>query len=199
MQMFKLSNRLYSTVQKSALELRRDQYQQMLQYYQQIVAKANSITSANQLFLTAAPFYEQKIANGSLVKIVPYLNSTQLPIHDKEFVFQLTKNNMSAAYAQACERAKRGNNKVQWNAWNDAEKQKELFSSKMRFLLCYDQQQACVAFACFQFDMEEDAPVVYLYEIQVSEAWRKHRLGSMLLTLVELAGKKFGLHKVQKK
>lgn len=85
---------------------------------------------------------------------------------------------------------------------NMDEKRSELAHKKSRYLLLVQQQQPAdlVAFVCFRFELDDEeqptAAVLYVYEIQVADAFRRQGLGGKLMAVIEQVVGAVGLPKV---
>ena len=75
-------------------------------------------------------------------------------------------------------------NQSGWNL-DKQEKMKDLLADWMRMIVVKLENEI-VAFAAFRFDMDEDRPVVYLYELHVRSDMQGKRIGDHLLRLLEV-------------
>lgn len=83
---------------------------------------------------------------------------------------------------------------------NLEEKQAELSHAKARFLVLLDAEEELAGFCHYRLDYDdEDAPadvVVYVYELQIRERYRRQGLGKKLMAIVEQMALKLELPKV---
>eukprot|EP01068_Selenidium_serpulae_P002399 Selendium_serpulae@DN2431_c0_g1_i1.p1 len=101
--------------------------------------------------------------------------------------FNLTKGNMSALYDQT---------EFLGTGWNDKHKWREMKHEEARFLFALTASEGDLAgFVEFRFELHEETEeeVLYVYEIQVTEPYRRKGLGRMLLCVTDLVAKKSGM------
>eukprot|EP00762_Andalucia_godoyi_P003554 ANDGO_04378.mRNA.1 putative N-acetyltransferase C825.04c len=91
-------------------------------------------------------------------------------------VMKLTGDNMRSLYQQSS-----------WG-WNAKKKRREMVHPDHRLILAFH-DSVLVAFAAFRFTHEDDyepaEECVYVYEVQVAQAFERKGLGSMLMRCVE--------------
>lgn len=84
--------------------------------------------------------------------------------------------------------------------WDEESKRKELFHALSRFLVVKDSKDKVAAFVTFRFEWDDEDepeyPVLFLYEIQVSEDHRGKQLGSILLSYLKTISSTLGLAKI---
>lgn len=116
----------------------------------------------------------------------------------RRWIIDLTEKNMSGFY-----------NSCEWG-WNRSAKEKELNHKTAYLLVCRpasknsDNQQDSgskgppVGFLHFRFEKgyTDKESVVYCYELQIEEAYRRRRLGQHLMAILEALAEKFKLNKV---
>ncbi len=100
------------------------------------------------------------------------------------WMLDLTRRNMKSMY-EAC---------PGWG-WDDADKGAELEHRDARFLVAFDMKknEAPVAFAHVRFEVEEDQPILYVYELQVCTSAQGCGLGTWLMQHVQAIAKDCGL------
>eukprot|EP00033_Pygsuia_biforma_P002482 GCRY01002752.1.p1 GENE.GCRY01002752.1~~GCRY01002752.1.p1 ORF type:complete len:224 (-),score=35.60 GCRY01002752.1:46-717(-) len=130
--------------------------------------------------------FQQCDRNGVSLRFL-YSFSRDLKNEEKEFVFDLLKTNMKTLYECAGEN---------WG-WNDEDKRKECFHEEARYILVRDENDKLVAFIHIRFDVEEDEPIIYLYEIQLASALTGKGAGAFLMRFLELFANKVGLHAIK--
>ncbi|XP_059475961.1 N-alpha-acetyltransferase 40 [Neocloeon triangulifer] len=92
----------------------------------------------------------------------------------KEKVLDLMRTNMKETY-ESCD----------WG-WNEKEKYDELFDEDARYILAKGDDGSLVAFSHFRFDFDEGRPVLYCYELQLSETARRKGLGRRMMQILEM-------------
>ncbi len=92
------------------------------------------------------------------------------PVH-REMIFTMFASHMKQIY------------EATWG-WNSKKKRKELFSADSKFLLVFDRSEGLeilIAWSMFKFEWDDpevrDQPVLYCYEIHVSNTHRGCSLG----------------------
>ncbi|KAK9829861.1 hypothetical protein WJX72_008317 [[Myrmecia] bisecta] len=146
-----------------------------------LVKKANQITD----LLNEYAAFRRYERNGLTCELRFY-GSEELPKPLLEWAFRLCKTNMQALYEGV------------WG-WGDSQKRQQLSDPGARFLLAFlpasaGQAEEAVAYVHFRFEVENDAPVVYIYELQLEERAQRKGLGQFLMKLVELAARKHHMH-----
>lgn len=65
----------------------------------------------------------------------------------------------------------------------------------INIILAYDQESKPVGFCSFrfEFDAEKQAPVLYLYEIQLDSQVKRKGLGKWMMQILELLAIKYGM------
>mmetsp|Transcript_5157 Transcript_5157/g.7861 ORF Transcript_5157/g.7861 Transcript_5157/m.7861 type:complete len:263 (+) Transcript_5157:59-847(+) len=105
-----------------------------------------------------------------------------LPQDVREFCFGLTETNMKDHYETSG-----------WG-WNPVKKKRELGAEEARILVAFDNanERQPVAFAHFRFLREDDALVLYVYELQVSQDKISRKgVGRHLMMIMELVARKY--------
>jgi hypothetical protein len=99
-----------------------------------------------------------------------------------KFAFDLTKKNMEGYYTAAPD----------WG-WKDSKKRSELLDSDTRYLFVRQRSGEnagqLVAFTSFRFFIEGAFDILYLFELQLSDAVQRKGLGKHLMVVLELAAK----------
>ncbi|KAK2461863.1 hypothetical protein APHAL10511_006326 [Amanita phalloides] len=80
--------------------------------------------------------------------------------------------------------------------WNPAEKHRELFNAKSRFLMTFSAENNLVAFCMFRFETEETDDVLYCYELQVSNATQRVGVGNTLVQRLWEIGLSYEMDKI---
>ncbi len=109
---------------------------------------------------------------------------SMVPAEVVDFCFDLTERNMRQHYEQSG-----------WG-WNALKKRRELEDEEARLLVARDRAtNKLVAFMHFRFEREDDALVLYVYEIQIEqdESVARKGLGKQIMLLAELIGRKWGM------
>ncbi|KAI8049481.1 acyl-CoA N-acyltransferase [Syncephalis plumigaleata] len=127
----------------------------------------------------------------------------ELSVDQKEWIYQLVKNNMRSMYMKA-----------DWG-WDSREKQAELFHDDSRFIIAessesimtmiessQEVEQIPVAFTMFRFDTEEQMtsddmiPVLYCYELQVMSSIQGQGIGRVLMQELEKIARQWHMVKI---
>lgn len=145
-------------------------------------ASSNQMTGASSL-----------IPHGTLdfptkgLKLSVNVNPTSMDQDTKEAIFEIFRENMQAMYEE------------NWS-WKPEEKKRELFHSTSRMLLVHSPEGNLAAFSHFRFeDDDEDVPVdavLYVYELQVAQFYRRYGLGQHIMGILELLAMQFHMPKV---
>ncbi|MEW5308788.1 MAG: hypothetical protein WDW38_000719 [Sanguina aurantia] len=103
-----------------------------------------------------------------------------------EWCLGLCRTNMQALYQQAS-----------WG-WKDDEKRAEISSGQTTLLIARDSScpETPVAYVSYRFECEDEAPVLYVYELQVAPESQKRGLGSWLMAVTEWVAWQHGMHRV---
>jgi hypothetical protein len=103
------------------------------------------------------------------------------------WLFDVTKANMAGLYDAAG---------GEW-AWKDAKKRAELCDGEARYLIvrARDGGRTPLAFLQFRFLLEGPYDVLYVYELQLTQAVQRQGLGRHLMQVAELAARKAGMQK----
>ncbi len=118
-------------------------------------------------------------ANCTKVNNAPKLSNDQ-----QKIIFNIIEENMKAYYQKS--------KRLPW----DAEKKKEeIFETKMRFIVCFDNDKI-VGFTAFMFDIEDKRPVLYLYELQIIKEYQHYGIGHFLMSLMNQIAKNVGMSHV---
>jgi GNAT superfamily N-acetyltransferase len=117
-----------------------------------------------------------------------FSNKVSSSVHKR--ILELFEANMGEMYAQSS-----------WGLDLNV-KAEEVQHKKSRFLLttCDDESKILTSYVCFRFeyDYEEDPSccVLYVYEVQVDEAFQSKGIGNHLMLMLESIGKKANMYKV---
>nr|CAG4648437.1 EOG090X0MNC [Moina brachiata] len=101
-----------------------------------------------------------------------------------DWAFDLLQRNMQKMYEQSA-----------WG-WNQSEKFKEMTEESARYLVSFDEDDKPVAFSHFRFDMDHGCSVLYCYEIQIEEEFRRKGIARFMLQILELMAFRAQLEKV---
>ncbi|KAK9447669.1 acyl-CoA N-acyltransferase [Limtongia smithiae] len=108
-------------------------------------------------------------------------------------------NDLSTTEAAQCLDLVRANLEDMYRAtigWSPRKKMREMREDGLVYLLVAAPERDdddLVAFASFMPTYEDDAPVLYIYEVQVSERFRGNGLGSSMLAALETIATRVGL------
>ncbi|XP_021353304.1 N-alpha-acetyltransferase 40-like isoform X1 [Mizuhopecten yessoensis] len=143
------------------------------------VEAANKIKDPLDL---VAPF--RKFERNGISLKVEFFRAQDLTQEMTDWVFDLTKKNMQKLYEES-----------DWG-WKDREKLEEMTEEKALYLIALDSESKPVAFTHFRFDMEWDEELVYCYELQVIDEYRRKGIGKFLIQILELLAYKTEMVKV---
>ncbi|OQR78651.1 N-alpha-acetyltransferase 40-like [Tropilaelaps mercedesae] len=104
----------------------------------------------------------------------------------REFVFALTEVNMRELYEQSS-----------WG-WNESQKRKELTGKTSQYIVVKDKSKggAIVGFVHFRFEMDFALPVLYCYEIQLTEEVQRRGIGAHLMDILYKLAERFRMKKI---
>ena len=80
--------------------------------------------------------------------------------------------------------------------WKDGEKRNEHRDEMARFLIAKSEDDKILGFTHFRFLLEGNYEVLYIYELQVAAAGRRHGLGKHMMQICELMARKNAMKKV---
>ncbi|XP_033735228.1 N-alpha-acetyltransferase 40-like [Pecten maximus] len=143
------------------------------------VEAANKIKDPLDL---VAPF--RKYDRNGISLTIEFFRAEDLSQELTDWVFNLTKKNMQKLYEES-----------DWG-WKDKEKLEEMTEEKALYLIATDKDSKPVAFTHFRFDMEWDEELVYCYELQIIEEYRRKGIGKFLMQILELLAYKTEMIKV---
>lgn len=102
----------------------------------------------------------------------------------KVWVMDLIRTNMKALYEQSS-----------WG-WKESTKKEEMYEDAAWYLIAETEEGVPVAYAQFRYDMDYDDEVLYVYEIQLEEAYRRKGIGKFMMTILELLSFKADMRKI---
>lgn len=70
--------------------------------------------------------------------------------------------------------------------WKEDEKKKEMREDLAWYLIARTNEGTAVAFSHFRYDMDYDDEVLYCYELQVEQAFRRKGLGKFMMKVLEM-------------
>ena len=153
----------------------------------QIVKNANTAEdgSPKNVLEVATPFLKYTLKDESDVITFKFQHPSTMSKEEKDFVFDLTKENMQALY-EACD----------WG-WSDSKKKTELLEDDARYMIGYNKENEPACFVHFRFILEDDDRLyLYIYEIQVPNKYQKHGLGMHMMRTLEVVGLMFKMQYV---
>lgn len=115
---------------------------------------------------------------------IEYKSSKKLEHEEMDQIFILLKNNMQILYENS-----------DWG-WNETEKKTELADESAKYLLAKNSDGRILGFTHFRFDVENNQPILYCYELQIAEEIQRKGLGKYLMNVLFLVGFQFKLVKV---
>jgi ribosomal protein S18 acetylase RimI-like enzyme len=96
---------------------------------------------------------------------------TTCPLEYREWIFEITARHMKTYYDGS------------WG-WSDKNKRQELFEEHSRYLIALA-DAAPVGFVHIRFEMETSTAVLYVYELQIEDAYQGKGLGRFLMQAAE--------------
>lgn len=103
---------------------------------------------------------------------------------EKKFVVDLLERNMKPLYEESS-----------WG-WNEKNKKEEMLEDAAWYLLAKDSEGKLCGFSHFRFDMDYDDEVLYVYEIQLEENFRRKGLGKFMMQVLEMMAFKSDMRKI---
>lgn len=161
------------------LTLRKNSAKSRISKAQLLISQANSMQVESLDNLSRFKVFER---NGMKLNIT-LSRVTDLDQDVKNWAFKLTEENMKKYYEES-----------EWG-WNPSAKQNELWNDTAWYLIARDLDGNLKAFVHFRFEVEEDKPVVYCYEIQVESDVQRRGVGKFLMEIIHLIGHAFKLKK----
>lgn len=147
----------------------------------QLVKKANQQENP----LDQLPSFTSFTKNGLNVELRTQ-RVTDLDSVTKDWLMELITANMKKLYEES-----------NWG-WKTSSKKEEMTEDAAWYLIARDLDSGGkpVAFSHFRFDMDYDDEVLYVYEIQMEEAYRRKGLGRFMMQILELMCFKNDLRKI---
>jgi len=99
------------------------------------------------------------------------------------WAFDTVKNTMKPLYDDAY---KNDPDMEEEFGWKENEKKTEMREDLAWYLIARTKEGTAVAFSHFRFDMDYDDEVVYCYELQVEQAFRRKGLGRFMMKVLEM-------------
>ncbi|KAK9686832.1 Acetyltransferase (GNAT) family [Popillia japonica] len=149
--------------------LARKEEQMRIAVAKEIVDKANKLSDPLEPFPVFRKFNKNGIEAELYIKRVGEICDVT-----KEWVFNLTKQNMKAKYEDCS-----------WG-WNDTKKYEELTDEDAWYLIAQSKDGKPIGFSHFRFDLDEGVEVLYCYELQIEPAVMRRGLGKFMMQILEL-------------
>ena len=127
--------------------------------------------------------HNQPFATASAAYSIKPCRSDDLEPADFNACFNLIRDTSSAAYKNSS------------RGWHPRAKKEEMREKDMWYLLVRAGEDSVAAFTSFMITIEDDYPVVYVYEIHLSPTLRGQQLGAHLMDIVEGVGREAGMMK----
>jgi GNAT superfamily N-acetyltransferase len=109
---------------------------------------------------------------------------TSLDEKTKTWLFDLLRTNMKKHYEAS-----------EWG-WDEKYKTEEMFVESAWYLFARTKDGNPVGFAHFRYDMDFDDEVLYVYEIQIEDSYRRKGLGRFMMQVLELLAFKADMRKI---
>uniref|UniRef100_A0A914DE69 N-alpha-acetyltransferase 40 n=1 Tax=Acrobeloides nanus TaxID=290746 RepID=A0A914DE69_9BILA len=100
------------------------------------------------------------------------------------WIFELFCQNMKEMYTRS-----------NWG-FEENSKKHELQATTARYIIVKNSKKKHIGYTHYRFDMDNDVPVVYCYELQVDKSYQNKGIGSLLLQILENLAKNSGMEKV---
>ncbi|RNA37525.1 N-alpha-acetyltransferase 40 [Brachionus plicatilis] len=142
------------------------------------IIKANLIENP----LDLVPNFKSYISQNNEFQIISR-KSSELDECTKKWIFELLEKNMKKIYEKSI------------SGWNENFKLEELFDKNACYLIAYKNKKP-VGYSHFRFDMDFENEVVYCYELQIEEDFRRFGLGKYLMEILENLCENLELEKV---
>jgi len=102
---------------------------------------------------------------------------------DLAWAFDLVKTTMKPMYDDAYKNDPEMDEEF---GWKEKEKQTEMREDLAWYLIARTKEGTAVAFSHFRFDMDYDDEVLYCYELQVEQAFKRKGLGRFMMKVLEM-------------
>ena len=129
------------------------------------------ITDAQEMtdLLAEIPMFKKFDRNGLKCNVTAY---TSCPEELRDWVFELTARHMREFYEKT------------WG-WSDKNKRRELFEPEARYLIATLEDGKNIGFIHIRFELDQGAPILYVYELQVEDEYQRKGLGRFLMQAAE--------------
>jgi len=150
-----------------------------------VEARTKLVIAANKQKdpLDALPSFKKVTKNGiTWNQTVKRVN--ELDEDEKKAVVDLLICNMKTLYE-----------KSNWG-WNEKNIREEMFEEAAWYLIVKNEEGKICGFSHFRFDMDCDAEVLYVYEIQIEQECQRKGLGKFMMQVMEMLMMKADLRKI---
>ncbi|KAI7755639.1 hypothetical protein M8C21_003479 [Ambrosia artemisiifolia] len=145
--------------------------QQIMQRKKQIEELIRSAYSSTKDHLSHFPNFHNYNTNNGLSLFLESGRGNKLSSDLKNYIQKLLKVNMEGPYG------------AEWPA-EEKVKRREMSSPEALYIFVYN-KESIVGFVHYRFTIEEEVPVLYVYELQLEPAFQGKGLGKFLMQLVE--------------
>ncbi|CAD5232144.1 unnamed protein product [Bursaphelenchus xylophilus] len=122
-------------------------------------------------------------SDGEALKL-EYFWSTHLSDSQRTWIFDLFDKNMEEMYR-----------KSEWG-YEENSKKAELFATTSRYIIVTSAKGEHIAYMHYRFVIEVEEPALYIYELQVEQAYQNKGVGTLLISIVELVAKRANMKKL---
>jgi len=156
-----------------------------LEMQKKVDARIKFVNEANKQEdpLAALPSFKVFSKNGMTLNLST-MRVKDLDTKEKNDVVDLLICNMKSLYEQS-----------NWG-WNEKNKRAEMLEDAAWYLLAKDEDGAICGFSHFRYDMDYDDEVLYVYEIQIDQAYQRKGLGKFMMQVLEMLAFKADMRKI---
>lgn len=158
----------------------RSQIMQRKKRIEELIKSAYSSSSSNKVYyLSQFPTFQHYNNNNGLSVLLESGRGDKLSSSLKQYIQNLLKVNMEGPFG------------AEWPE-EEKEKRREMSSPEALYIFVYnapstpdDAKASIIGFVHYRFTIEEEIPVLYVYELQLEPAYQGKGLGKFLMQLVE--------------
>ncbi|XP_014224465.1 N-alpha-acetyltransferase 40 [Trichogramma pretiosum] len=154
---------------KKAHKTRRQIQAEKLAFASSVVQKANALENPLEPF---KKFHHYVTKENEIISL-QVKRVSELPQETLNWIFDLMERNMKTYYEQS-----------QWK-WDAAAKQTELTEPSAWYLIAFNENNM-LGFSHFRFDLDNQAEVLYCYELQLEPSARRKGLGRFMMQCLEV-------------
>ena len=133
----------------------------------EIIQKANELKELSFLNILNKKYQSKSI------KFDYYQSIKKLTKEQKTFLWNLFSHNMKELYI-----------KSNWE-WNITNKQAELYDNENRYIILSTTSNDYIGYCSFRYIIEDYIPVIYIYELQIDQRYKRQGYGSIINSIIE--------------